>query len=126
VTLDFSGRVMTLRRAHTILVPKLGVAEKFLARTKGLIGCKHLPEGCALWIPHCNAVHTFFMSFTIDLIFLDRRMIVRKTISRLRPWRLTLPAWGATSVIELRGGFLDKHPIAVGEQLQAGEVSCRL
>jgi len=99
------------------LIPKLEVATSFWARTKGLLGRKDLPLDQALWIHHCNSVHTFFMNFPIDLVFIDRNLVVKKTISRVKPNRIVFPVLWASSVIELSAGFLENNPIAVGEQL---------
>lgn len=108
---------MTLKTASATLIPKLEVADSLWSRTKGLIGRTHLPEDQALWILRCNSIHTFFMKFAIDLVFVDHKMIVRKTCSRVKPGRLVLPVWRATSVIEFSAGYLDKHPLSIGEQL---------
>ncbi|MBX3020838.1 MAG: DUF192 domain-containing protein [Bdellovibrionales bacterium] len=108
---------MQLRNARSTLIPYLEVASTWWPRTKGLIGRTHLPDDQALWILRCNSIHTFFMKFAIDLVFVDRKMVVKKTYSRVKPARLVLPVWGAASVIELAPGFLEKHPVAIGEQL---------
>ncbi len=92
------------------LVPKLEVAKTFWARTKGLLGRESIGADQGLWIHRCNSIHTFFMKFPIDLIFVDRQLIVRKTMSSVQPNRLVLPVWRATSVIELRAGFLVDNP----------------
>ena len=99
------------------LVPRLELAGTFWARTKGLLGRRELQADGGLWILHCNSVHTFFMHFAIDLIFLSGAMEVTKTLARVRPGRVVLPVWRATSVIELPEGFLAKNPIRVGEKL---------
>ena len=99
------------------LVPKLEVASTLWTRTKGLIGRASLPADQALWIHRCNSIHTFFMKFAIDLVFVDNKMVVRKTMSTVKPNRLVLPVIRATSVIEFPAGFLDLNPISVGEQL---------
>ncbi|NJL24647.1 MAG: DUF192 domain-containing protein [Calothrix sp. SM1_5_4] len=99
------------------LVPRLEVASTLWTRTKGLLGREELPEGAALWILRCNSVHTFFMNFAIDLIFINRRMVVTKTVSRVPPGRLVLPVLGASSVIELPAGFLETHPVKIGDEL---------
>jgi uncharacterized membrane protein (UPF0127 family) len=109
--------MMKLRRAQDILVPHLEVAKSFWTRSKGLIGRKSLPDGQGLWIWRCNSIHTCGMNFPIDLIFVDKKLVVRKTMSRVQPWRLVLPVWRASSVFELPPGFLDKHPVTAGEQL---------
>lgn len=63
------------------------VAEGFLARARGLIGRPPPPPGEGLLIPHCNAIHTFFMSYPIDATFLDKEGRVVKTVRNIRPWR---------------------------------------
>jgi uncharacterized membrane protein (UPF0127 family) len=100
-----------------VLIPKLEMAASLWARTKGLIGRDHLPKDQALWILRCNSIHTFFMKFPIDLVFIDRDMIVRKTFKGVGPGRVVLPVWRAKSVIEFSDGFLTNNPISVGEQL---------
>lgn len=99
------------------LVNQLEVASTLWSRTKGLIGRAGLDADQALWIHRCNSIHTFFMKFPIDLVFVDRHLVVRKTMSAVQPNRLVLPVLSATSVIELKAGFLDANPITVGEQL---------
>ena len=108
---------MTLRRGSEILVARLEIADRLWPRTIGLIGRAGLPEGQALWIQRCNSVHTFFMRFAIDLVFVDRDLVVKKTVKQVPPNRLVWPVWGATSVIELNAGYLDRHPLTPGEQL---------
>lgn len=107
----------TLKRDDIILVPRLEVATSFWARSKGLLGRRELPAGNALWIKPCNSVHTFFMKFPIDLIFLDRDLRVLKTIANVPAGRLTLPVWKASSVIELPAGFLAGTNVQTGERL---------
>jgi len=109
--------MMTLKRDGSILVPRLEVATSFWARAKGLLGRRELPVGSALWIKPCNSVHTFFMKFPIDLIFLDRDLRVVKTHANVPAGRLTLPLWSATSVVELPAGVLAGLNVQPGEQL---------
>jgi len=100
-----------------ILVSQLEVAASYWTRTRGLLGRKSLTDDQALWILRCNSVHTFFMKFAIDLIFLSEDMKVVRTVATVRPGRLVWPVWQAASVIELNAGFLSKNPLRVGEQL---------
>jgi hypothetical protein len=108
---------MRLRRGEHTLIAQLEIAESFAARAKGLLGRQSLGEEQALWIKPSNSIHTFFMKFAIDVIFLDRSLKVRKTFQNVRPGRLILPVWAAASVIELKAGFLQKNPVHLGEQL---------
>ena len=78
------------------------VASRFFQRAKGLIGRSSLPPGEGLLIERCNAIHTFFMKFPIDAIFLDRRGRVVKTVRNIRPWRfLVWGGWRAVKVLEV-------------------------
>ena len=100
------------------------VADTFYTRLKGLIGERSLPEGQGLWINspvRFNSVHTWFMNFSIDVVFVDERLIARKVYENLAPWRFTMPAFGVCSVIELPAGTLQKRPIEVGDELHVGD-----
>lgn len=103
--------------SNQTLIPNLEVADTFWTRAKGLLGRKELSSDRALWINPCNSVHTFFMKFAIDLVFVNREMVVVKTIGDVPPGRMVWPVWSASSVIEFRAGFLEQNPIRVGEQL---------
>jgi uncharacterized membrane protein (UPF0127 family) len=109
-------RLMNKTRQQ-VLVENLEVAENFWSRLVGLLGRKDLAANRGLWIKRCNSVHTFFMRFTIDLIFVDENLKVVKTVRHVHPGRMVWPVWKARSVIELRDGFLDQHLVEVGEEL---------
>ncbi|MBO7720914.1 MAG: DUF192 domain-containing protein [Kiritimatiellae bacterium] len=77
------------------------VAETFFERAKGLIGRRGLGRGRGLLIPRCNCIHTLFMRFPIDAVFLDRGGGVVKTVRNIRPWRFWVwGGWRASSVLE--------------------------
>jgi uncharacterized membrane protein (UPF0127 family) len=104
----------------------LRVARTFLERSTGLLGRAHLPVGEALWIQGtkylgCNSIHTLFMRFAIDAVFVDRDLKVKKVYRGLGPWKLTWPVSGAHSVFELPAGTLKQAPVAVGDQLHVGD-----
>ena len=88
-----------------ILGYRAKVARSFAARARGLIGTKALAPDEGLLIERCNAIHTFFMSFAIDAIFLDAESRVVRTVRGIRPWRPFV--WGgfrARKVLEVRAG----------------------
>ena len=77
------------------------VAETFRDRMRGLVGRDGLAPGTGMLITRCNCIHTLFMRFPIDAVFLDRRGDAVKTVRNVRPWRLFV--WGgfrAVSVLE--------------------------
>ncbi len=86
-----------------VLGVRAKVARTFRERAKGLIGTKDLPPGEGLLIERCNAIHTFFMSFPIDAVFLDKHDNVVKTVRGIRPWRfLVWGGWRARKVLETK------------------------
>ena len=54
------------------VISNLEIARSFFERGQGLLGRSHLDPQAGLWIPRCNSIHTFFMKFSIDCIFLDK------------------------------------------------------
>jgi len=78
---------------------KARVARTLFARIKGLIGTKRLPPGEGMLILHCNAIHTFFMSFAIDATFLDREDRVVKVVRNIRPWHPFV--WGGFRAVKV-------------------------
>jgi uncharacterized membrane protein (UPF0127 family) len=83
---------------------KLDTADTFWKRAIGLLGKRGLEAGEGLLIPGCGSIHTCFMRFPIDVIFLDGENRVVKIVRAVKPWRM---AWGgrqARSVIEVQSG----------------------
>lgn len=103
-----------------VLLADLQVASNFWARTKGLLFKSGLDQQQGLWIHRCNSVHTFFMKFSIDCIFIDSEMNVKAIRKNLKPGRVTLPVRGASSVIEVTSGLADKLNISEGDRLYVG------
>jgi uncharacterized protein len=91
-------------------------AESSSERRVGLLKHRKLDEGSGLWIVPCEAVHTFFMKFAIDLIYLDRKHIVQATRRAVPPWRLSM-CLRAHSILELPPGTIDRTNTQKGDQL---------
>jgi uncharacterized membrane protein (UPF0127 family) len=70
----------------TMLAARLEKARTGAARRKGLLGRESLLPGEGLWIAPCESVHTFFMRFPIDLVYLDRKLQVRKVRHCVGAW----------------------------------------
>jgi uncharacterized membrane protein (UPF0127 family) len=114
-----------LRNGH-ILATKLETAFDSAARRRGLLGREYLPDGAALVIAPCGAVHTFFMRFPIDIVFASRDGRVVKTRSTVPPRRLT-GTLRAFAVIELPAGVLERSGTRSGDVLEiTGAESPRL
>ena len=92
-------------------------ADTAAARNIGLLGRESLAPEEGLWIAPCPMIHTFFMKFPIDVLFLDSALCVARVIEDLRPWRLSPWVLSARSVLELKGGIL-KGSVHVGDRLE--------
>lgn len=93
------------------------VAKSYWARFVGLLGRSSLKPGEALVIEPCSSVHTAFMRFTIDVLYVDRANSVVKSVSALRPFRASAVLRGAHAVIELPSGVIAETGTSVGDQL---------
>ena len=87
----------------SILASSLEIADSGATRNKGLLGRTGLSPGGGLWIVPCQSVHTFFMRFAIDLVYIDGRKRVRKVRSAVGAGRISF-CLTAQSVIELPAG----------------------
>lgn len=75
-------------------------AKGFLQRLRGLMFFKSYPYEQALLLDNCSAIHTFFMRFSIDVIFMDKEKNILKICHNLKPWRVCFCS-GSYYVIEL-------------------------
>ncbi len=92
------------------------VAETPLARLRGLLGRRGLAPGEGVLLRPAGSIHTFFMRFAIDVVFLDSDLRVVATRSAVEPWK-TARAKGAKSVVELAAGECDRLGLAPGDRL---------
>lgn len=93
-------------------------ATSVFARMKGLLGRQTLERGEGLHILPCNSIHTFFMRFPIDVLFLDRDQVILRAFPDLPPWRLTRIYPRAHSVVELPAGTLEATGTYEGDRVQ--------
>ena len=92
------------------------LADRPLARMRGLMGRRGLPAGRGLLLSPAPAIHTAFMRFEIDALFLDRDLVVIGARDRLRPWR-TAAQRGAHAVLELAAGERARLGVEIGDRL---------
>ncbi len=103
---------------NVVLAEDLFIADTIFTRIKGLLGRSMLLPNQALILDPCNAVHTFFMRFPIDILFLDKENRVIKAISDLRPNRVSRTYWKAKRVVELPAGRLILTNTGTKDQLE--------
>jgi uncharacterized protein len=92
------------------------LAETPLARLRGLLGRSELPAGEGLLLRPAGSIHTAFMRFPIDAVFLDRADRVLKVAHELPPWRMA-GCHGARAVLELPAGEAAKRGLHEGVSL---------
>ncbi|MCB0406622.1 MAG: DUF192 domain-containing protein [Bdellovibrionales bacterium] len=102
---------------NTIVANQIEEAKTFFERSRGLLGRKQLSQGHALWIHHCSSIHTFFMKFDLDLIFVDKNLKVQSIYQNVKPWRVIIPGFSARSVFEFSAGQLNHDIIEKGDEL---------
>lgn len=100
----------------TVLAEAADVADTSAKRRTGLLKHTRLEEGEGLWILPCESVHTFFMKFAIDLVYLDKQRKVRKVCHAVPAWRLSA-CLRAHSVLELPAGTAERTGTVVGDEL---------
>ena len=103
----------------TVVCERCVLAERPMSRMKGLLGRRSLSASEGLLLRPASAVHTLFMRFPIDLVFLNRELHVVAVVATLRPWRA---AWrrGARAVLELPAGEAGRRRLRAGDRLHIG------
>lgn len=109
-------RLMNQSR-NCAVISDLKLAKSEYERMKGLLGRADLPTEEGLWIKRTNSVHTWFMKFPIDVIFVDKNLRVTSVHHRLPAWRITFPRWRSNSVFEMAAGRAEAANVQVGDQL---------
>jgi uncharacterized protein len=100
----------------SVLATHAAVANTSQTRRTGLLKHTSLPAGEGLYIVPCESVHCFFMKFTIDVVYVNKKKQVVKTVKQLKPWRISLCLL-AHGVIELPAGTVDETGTRRGDQL---------
>jgi uncharacterized membrane protein (UPF0127 family) len=100
-----------------VLADRLLPALDSASRKTGLLKHTSLADGEAMIIAPSNAVHTWFMKFDLDLLFVRRDGRVVKTRAGVKPWRMS-GALRAFAVIEMRAGTLASREVIPGDVLE--------
>jgi uncharacterized protein len=108
-----------LQSAQTgrVLATRIEMALDSRNRRRGLLGRDRLEPDSVMIIAPCNGVHTFFMRFAIDVVFVDRGGTVLKVFHGLRPWRIGV-SLRAFAALELAAGGAANPAIAPGDRLE--------
>ena len=110
--------IATNLRTGKELATNVRVADTLFTRMKGLLGKKELPQGHALWINPCFSVHTFFMQFPIDVLFLNKHNQVIAAVINLTTNRMTRLYPRSFSVLEFPIGTIAATNTVVGDKIE--------
>ncbi|MES2161635.1 MAG: DUF192 domain-containing protein [Pseudomonadota bacterium] len=124
MTTPATGILHTTNGAHRL---ELRLADSFLARLRGLMLAGPLHSGQGLLITRCPSVHSAFLRYTIDVVYLDQHGVVTQCVARLRPWRASISGIGrdgagrrharAAHTLELAAGAVAAMDIHPGDRL---------
>jgi uncharacterized membrane protein (UPF0127 family) len=116
-----NGRFTAIHSASgNVVCESCLVADSPLLRLRGLLGRPPLTGGEGLLLEPTGSIHTCFMGFRIDAVFLDRDRRVLRIARDLQPWR-SAAARRAKAVLELRAGEAERRGIALGDVLELHE-----
>ncbi len=102
-------------------VASVYVAQSFFTRFKGLMLKKNIAKNEGLLITSTKQIHTFWMRFAIDIIYLKQHNLYEYEVigikEAMQSWRMGRYYKQATDVLELKQGMIKKHEIKVGEKI---------
>lgn len=113
-------KLMT-KNKNLVIAEHVEVAETFWRRLVGLLGRKSLEPRATLWIKRCSSIHTFFMQFPIDVVFVDKHLKVCKVVQNIQPYRLANAYFCGQSVFEFASPHSILNEIKIGETLYVGD-----
>ncbi len=101
-----------------VISARVRVADTMKTRAVGLLGRAGMAPDEGLLITRCDSVHTFFMKFPIDLLYLDQDMRVVRVVNNMGPSRMTFCLGRARHVLELKGGVAKDQAELAGSLLR--------
>jgi len=97
------------------ILKDIKIADTFLRRLRGYMFYKQPPVS-GLVIKPCNSIHTYFMKFPIDVLFIDKDGLVLSKCSYLKKNKMIKPVKGAKAVVESLGGVFSE--VNIGDTIE--------
>ncbi len=110
--------ILMKKEENEIIVENVMIADSFFKRLKGLMFTKELLPQSSLYIYPCREIHTFFMNYNIDVLYLDIKNIVVAIDEDMRPGKIGRHIKNAVAVVELPSGKAREACIAVGQAVE--------
>jgi uncharacterized protein len=114
-----ASNLNALTRNGERVCPRCHVARTVVRRVKGLVGWRSLSKDEGFLLESASVVHTWFHSFPVDLVFLDRELRVLRLDEHVGPWRIAARR-GARAVLQLPAGAVARCGLRVGDVLSTG------
>lgn len=127
------------KKTKQIIARHILFSHSFFKRVKGLLGYKDWPIHQAMWIKPCSSIHTFFMKFPIDAVFVDKNLCIQSVHENISPWKIVNGFGKALnpfvwlfhpstyqfknpihSVFEFKGGQLSQYSLKKGDFIYVG------
>jgi uncharacterized protein len=108
--------IVNRTREDRIVCARTEVADNLFTRMRGLLGRASLPSGDGMLFRGESSIHSAFMRFRFDAVFMDRELRVVGLAEDIPPWRAR-SARGARNILELAAGEIARTGVAVGDQL---------
>ncbi|RME75067.1 MAG: DUF192 domain-containing protein [Chloroflexi bacterium] len=104
-----------------VLIQQAQLAATFWQRFRGLMGVRTLPDGAGLILVGDKSIHTFFMRFPIDVVYVDEARVVIRTDHRMKPYRIGPFVQAAAYVLEMPAGTIARTGTLPGDRLEFRE-----
>lgn len=98
------------------IASRIRTSYHFLSRLKGLMFTHELPENQVMHIKPCHSVHTCFMRFPIDVVYVNESLEVVAMEENMKPFRFGKPQPNAHSVFEFVAGTIQNKNVYLGQQ----------
>ena len=101
-----------------VIATRVRIAQNFKDRSVGLLNRASLDSDEGLLIKPCNSIHTFFMKFSIDVVFMTKSGFIVKIVSNIRPWRMAGAIVTGFMALELPAGKSDSIGLKIGQTIK--------
>lgn len=115
--MNFSISLVKVNNVNGSSIDNVWLADNSWTRFRGLLGRPKLDLNQGLLLDPCNSVHTFWMRYAIDIVYLDRQKKVISIQQHLKPWRASINK-KAKYVLELASGSAEYNNLNIGDKLR--------
>jgi uncharacterized membrane protein (UPF0127 family) len=105
-------------KEERLIASRVIKAESFFSRLFGLTVRRKLKAGEGFYIEYCRSIHTFWMRYSIDAVFLDRNNKIIAVYNNIGPFRVTQIIKNSFSVLEMCSGSIDRASLSIGDVIR--------